>query len=277
MSKFSNTGLSLSAFTNLAETNQKVKSVINSKLTDEEKIKALTSFKRERKLIITFVLISSLIYAILLVFGCVNLLNNNTNFGIWYIFILNIIYIISVIFFAIFNKSKQTDWKKYATIVDYGWDGLSKIEIEKLMPSNNDDIAIKKYKNKSIIANICLVLALIIEFLILFLLKVSVYSPLTIIITIIIIIVWYMIIDNYEVEIHRLKSGYYKKDYSFKCSKCETLVSIKFEEIEKYESLPKNEKGIRIMKCPSCGNDVQIFNFDRALSDYKKFKNINNK
>ena len=72
-------------------------------------------------------------------------------------------------------------------------------------------------------------------------------------------------------NINRIKSGYYKGTFGHYCNKCKTEIKIKFEEIEQYESLPKNKDGYRIMICPNCGNEVIFYSFDTAQEDYKTY------
>ena len=115
------------------------------------------------------------------------------------------------------------------------------------------------------------IIAIALEFTILLSLDIAIYYPLTIIITIIITVVWYIFEDTCSVEIHRIKSGYYKKSFGFICDKSKHQVLIEFSNIEKYKDAPKNENGIRIIPCPNCNNSVPLFNFDITYNDYKKY------
>lgn len=151
---------------------------------------------------------------------------------------------------------------------------LSEMErqVQAVKKSNiKEELIIKKYKKKSLISGVIFLLALVIEFFIILRLKIAIYSPITIIITLIITGVWYVFEDTYQVEIHRIESGYYKKSFGFFCQKCKSEVKIDFEDLEKYNSLPRNKQGIRVINCHNCGNHVLLYNFDDALSDYKKY------
>lgn len=269
MNKQNNKGVSLNTFSNLAEINQRVKDLINSKLSNEEKIKALVSFEKVKKTIVIFISIMSAILILLFIISC---MNGMTNFWIYVICGYTLIYIISIIICVTLAKNRAHDWNKYSKIVEFGWDGLTEEERKTLSLNSRDNDAIKKYKNKDIFVSITLIIAYIIEFSILINRGVKIYSPISIIITFVITAIWYVLHDTYMVEIHRLKSGFYKKDFGFYCSNCKTEVKIRFDEIEKYDSLPKNKDNIRIMKCPKCGNDVPFYNFDNCLSDYRNYK-----
>lgn len=129
----------------------------------------------------------------------------------------------------------------------------------------------KKYRNKNIIYSLLLVLCIILTIYFCIKLNLNSHSWLVIGIIIIYVLVFYILIDNCDVEMHRIKSGYYEKDFGFHCQKCGTEVKINFEDLEKYESLPRNENGIRVMDCHNCGNPVPFYNFDNALKDYKNY------
>ena len=129
----------------------------------------------------------------------------------------------------------------------------------------------KKYRNKNIIYSLLLVLCIILTIYFCIKFNLNTHSWLVIGIIIIYVLVFYILIDNCDVEMHRIKSGYYEKSFGFFCQKCGSEVKINFAELEKYNSLPRNENGIRVMNCHNCGNPVPFYNFDNALEDYKKY------
>lgn len=125
--------------------------------------------------------------------------------------------------------------------------GLTTEQINQLSPNKLEEDLVKTYKKKELKCGLMFLLFLVIEFSIILKLEVPITSPITIVLTLVITIILYIKQDDYSVEIHRIESGYYKKDFGFICSKCKTELKIKFEDIEKYNNLPKNENGIRIM------------------------------
>ncbi len=129
----------------------------------------------------------------------------------------------------------------------------------------------KKYRNKNIIYSLMLVLCIILTIYFCIKFNLNTHGWLVIGIIFIYVIVFYILIDNCDVEMHRIKSGYYEKSFGFFCQKCGSEVKINFAELEKYNSLPRNEDGIRVMNCHNCGNPVPFYNFDNALEDYKKY------
>lgn len=142
------------------------------------------------------------------------------------------------------------------------------VNIKNLSESNQK--LYKKYRNKSIIYSLLLVLCIILTIYFCIKLNLNSHSFIVVGIIIIYVIVFYILIDNCDVEMHRIKTGYYGNSFGFFCQKCGSEVNINFEELEKYDSLPKNEDGIRVMNCQKCGNPVLLYNFDNALEDYKK-------
>ncbi len=135
----------------------------------------------------------------------------------------------------------------------------------------------KKYRNKNIIYYLMLFLCIVLTIYFCIKFNLDTHSWLVMGIIIIYVLVFYNLIANCEVEMHRIKSGYYEKSFGFFCEKCGSEVKINFSELEKYNSLPRNEDGIRVMNCQNCGNPIPFYNFDNALKDYKKFKSMNNK
>lgn len=129
----------------------------------------------------------------------------------------------------------------------------------------------RKYRNKNIIYSLLLVLCIALTIYFCIKLNLNSNSWLVIGIIIVYVLVFYILIDNCDAEMHRIKSGYYEKSLGFFCKKCGSEVKINFENLEKYNSLPRNEQGIRVMNCHNCGNPVPFYNFDNALKDYKKY------
>lgn len=129
----------------------------------------------------------------------------------------------------------------------------------------------KRYRNKNIIYSLLLVLCIVLTIYFCIKFDLNTHSWLVIGIIIIYVLIFYILIDNCDVEMHRIKSGYYEKSFGFFCQKCGSEVKINYAELEKYNSLPRNESGIRVMNCYNCGNPVPFYNFDNALEDYKKY------
>ncbi len=150
--------------------------------------------------------------------------------------------------------------------------GLTAEQINQLSPNKLEEDLVKSYKKKNLKCGLMFLLFLAIEFSIILKLGIPITSPITIILTLVITIIWYIKQDTYTVEIHRIESGYYKKDFGFICSKCKTEVKIKFEDIEKYNNLPRDENGIRVMNCPNCNTPVPFCDFDIILKEYQNYK-----
>lgn len=129
----------------------------------------------------------------------------------------------------------------------------------------------KKYRNQGIVYSLLFVLCIILTIYFCIKFNLNTHSWLVIGIIIIYVLVFYILINNCDAEMHRVKSGYYEKSVGFICPKCGSEVKINFAELEKYNSLPRNENGIRVMNCHNCGNSVPFYNFDNALEDYKKY------
>ena len=178
---------------------------------------------------------------------------------------------IGLISFGLFGRKLFQDFQNAYEKVDNGFDGLTQDVINILKPNNKEELLIKKYKKKSLISGLLFLLAIGFLFTIILALDIEVYSPITIILALIITGIWYFFENTYNVEIHRIKSGYYKQSYDFICEKRKTKVTIKFDELEKYNSLPKNKDGIRVMNCHNCGNPVPFYNYDLTLKEYKKY------
>lgn len=268
MDKFTKTVTSINTLNNLNEAKKQVSDVKKSNLTEEEKTKALKSHNKMIKLTVLIVVILTIIMAVLMIVG----FSISGKAGV----IISIIALIAMptilITYAIIAKKKLfSDWTSAYEKVDNGFDGLEKPEIDKLKPNYKEELIIKKYKKKSLVSGLIFLLTIAIEFAIIVSLDIAIYSYITIIITVIITVIWYIFENTYQVEIQRIKSGYYKKSFGFICEKCKSEVKINFEDLEKYSSLPRNEHGIRVMNCHKCGNPVPLYNFDTVLGSYKKY------
>ncbi len=269
MDKFNKIATTINATRGMHEMEQQVSDVKNSNLTEEEKNKALKAHKKMVKTVIWVVIGLVVAMGIFMTIG----FSISGEMGAIFGAISMVAMVIILIAFLIVIKKKKlfSDWQNAYEKVDNGFDGLSESEINQLKPQVNEEKLIKYYRKQSWKYGIIFLIAIAIEFTILLGIGVPIYSPITIIITIIITIVWYIKEDTCQVEIHRIKSGYYKKDFGYLCQNCKTEVKIKFEEIDKYNSLPRNESGIRVMNCPKCNNPVPFYNFDIKMQDYKKY------
>ena len=269
MDKFNKIATTINATKGMHEVEQQIRDVKNSNLTEEEKQKALKSHNKMVKTVVWVVVILTICMGIFMTIGFSISGEMGAIFGAISMVVMSAV----LITFLIITKKKKSfpDWMNAYEKVDLGFDGLSEEEVNKLKPQANEEKIIKYYKKQSWEYGIIFLIAIAIELSILLGIGIPVYSPITIIITIVITIVWYIKEDTCQVEIHRIKSGYYKKSFGFLCQKCKTEVKIKFEEIDKYNSLPKNESGIRVMSCPTCNNPVPFYNFDLKLKDYKKY------
>lgn len=269
MDKFNKVATTINATRGLHEMEQQIRDVKNSNLTEEEKNKALKSHNKMVKTVVWFIIGLVVAMGIFMTIGFSISGEMGAIFGAISMVAMTII----LIAFLIIVKKKKlfSDWQNAYEKVDNGFDGLSESEINQLKPQNNEEKVIKFYQKQSLKYGIIFLIALAIEFSILLGIGVPVYSPITIIITIVITIVWYIKQDTCQVEIHRIKSGYYKKDFGYLCQNCKSEVKIKFEEIDKYNSLPRNKDGIRVMQCPKCNNPVPFYNFDIKMQDYKTY------
>ena len=269
MGKFNKVATTINATRGVHEMEQQVRDVKNSSLTEEEKNKALKSHNKMVKTVVWFVIALVIVMGIFMTIGFSISGEMGAIFGVISMVAMTII----LIAFLIIVKKKKlfSDWQNAYEKVDNGFDGLSESEINQLKPQVNEEKVIKYYRKQSLKFGIIFLIAIVIEFAILLGIGVPVYSPITIIITIVITIVWYIKEDTCQVEIHRIKSGYYKKDFGYLCQNCKAEVKIKFEEIDKYNSLPRNKSSIRVMSCPKCNNPVPFYNFDIKMQDYKKY------
>lgn len=270
MNKFTKTANTINAVHGLSEIERQVQFVKNSNLTEEEKNKALKSHNKMIKTTILIVIILTIIMLIIYI-AAESFMSSETKVIVMEISAFG--WVIILITYAIIAKTKKMfpDWMNAYDKVNNGFDGLEEQEINKLKPTDKEKLIIKKYKKKSVVSALIFLLSLVIEFSIILSLEIAIYSFITIIITLIITGVWYIFEDTYQVEIHKIESGYYKKSFEFICPKCKVELKIKFEDLEKYNFLPKNEQGKRVMNCHNCGNPVPLYDFDNVLEDYKKY------
>lgn len=269
MSKFHKITTTINALHGLSEMESQVQSVKKSNLTEEEKNKALKSHNKMIKITVIIVVILTIIMAVSMTVG----FSISAEVGVTISEIVLIAMPTILITYVIIAKKRKLfpDWTNAYEKVDNGFAGLEEQEINRLKPNYKEELLIKKYKKKSLVGGLIFLLALVIEFSIILALEISIYSSLTIILTFVITGICCFFEDTYSAEIHRIKSGYYKQSYGFICEKCKTKVAIKFDELEKYNSLPRNKDGIRVMNCHNCGNPVPFYNYDLALKDYKKY------
>lgn len=199
-------------------------------------------------------------------------------------FIIPIVLLLLHVFIG--RKTYAKNWSLYSQWYE------QEIEPYRFHPNFNEILAIKQYydvtiniknlseakqklykkcRNKNIVYSLLLVLCIVLTIYFVIKFNLNPHSWLIIGIIIVYVLVFYILIDNCDVEMHRIKSGYYEKSFGFLCQKCKSEVKINFEDLEKYNSLPRNEQGIRVMNCHNCGNPVPFYNFDNALEDYKKY------
>lgn len=268
MNKLNKISTSINATRGLAEIEQQVNDIKNSNLTEIEKQKALKSHKQMIKTTLIVTILTCLVATILCGIIC-NVVEGNLK--IILCLIIAELATIGLISFGLFGRKLFQDFQNAYEKVDNGFDGLTQDVINILKPNNKEELLIKKYKKKMLFCGLLFLLAFGLLFIIISILDIEIYSPITIILALIITGIWYFFDDTYNVEIHRIKSGYYKQSYGFICEKCKTKVTIKFDELEKYNSLPKNKNGIRVMNCHNCGNPVPFYNYDLTLKEYKKY------
>ncbi len=247
--------------------NKQIEAIKNSNLSDEEKEKALNCLK---KMFITTVIVVILM-AILITIAILIGISRGGNAGAMIMVTSLVVMIVALIGYALIARKIFKDFAMYYDKVDNGFDGLDEQEINRLKPNTKEEALIKKYKAKSVLYTFLLVLALGLTFSIIMKLELSLNSPITYIITIIIIIVWFVYEDTCRVEIHRIKSGRYKRDFGFRCKKCKTTLLIQYSDIEKYLDAPTNEYGIRVTPCQNCNNLITLYNLDEAYDDYKNY------
>lgn len=245
------------------------KLVNNSKITQEEKERAFKARNKMLKFTIIFVI------SVFVIAGIITAIGFSISSEVGFITVaISMLLTIVVLVACLLNKNKIkafSDWTNTLSKVEQGFDGLSDQEINRLKHNDKEQNIIKKYKKKIAVCVIIFLVALALEFVILLNLGLSVYSLVTIIITFVIVGIFYVKIDSYDVEIHRIQTGYYKKSFGYLCQKCKSEVRMNFEDIEKLDSLPRNEQGIRVVNCHNCGNPVPFYNADNTLKDYKKY------
>ncbi len=258
---------SKSAARNVKKIKNKIEAIKNSDLSAEEKQKALKSFK---KMVVTTTIVG-VVVALLLAAAVLIGLAIGGDKGVIFLTVSMVVAIGLLIGYALLAKAMLfKDFQMYYDIVDNGFDGLDEQEIKKLKPNSREKALIKKYKAKSILSVFVLLLVLGIEFYIIMKLELPLDSPILYIITIIIIFIWVGYEDKCRAEIHRIKSGRYKRNFGFRCKNCKATMLIEFSEIEKYMDAPTNEYGIRVAPCHNCNNLIPLYDLEVYYDDYKK-------
>ncbi len=247
---------------------KQIEKIENSNLSAKEKEKALRSLK---KMLITTT-IAVVAVSLFLVIAVLIFISIGGNTGVIFLVISMTVAIALLIGYALIaRKMLFKDFLMYYNKVDNGFDGLNEQEINRLKPNNKEKALIKKYKAKSVLYTFMLLLVLGIEFFIILKLELPLDSPIIYIITIIIIFIWFGYEDKCRVEIHRIKSGRYKRNFGFRCKNCKTTMLIEFSEIEKYIDAPTNEYGIKVIPCQNCNHLIPLYNLDVFYDDYKKY------
>ncbi len=246
---------------------EKIEKIKKSNLSAEEKEKA---FKSLKKLIITTTIVVVAV-ALLMVIPVVMGILIGGNTGVIILVGALVAAIVLLIGYAFLAKNIFKDFVFYYDKVDNGFDGLDEQEINRLKPNQNEEALIKKYKAKSLLYIFILLLALGIEFYIVMKLELPLNSPILYIVTLVIFIIWFFFEDTCRVEIHRIKSGRYKRSFGFQCKQCKTVLSIPFSEMEKYMDAPTNEYGIRVTPCQNCSHLIPLYGLEVHYTDYKKY------
>lgn len=268
MGKLSRGAMVLNTALNLQEMERQVAAVENSKLPEEEKIKALKAHKR--MVITAFAIVIGTLLLVGVACGIICKLVEG-QIRIILCLVTVITGIIVLIVFAICLRKLFPDWTKTYEKVDYGFDGLTEDVVDRLKPVDDEKNVIKYWHRQSakwailFLIELAIVITLIVKFEIL-------RTPYITIAFIIITGFWYIKEDECQVEIRRIKSGYYKTGFGFICQKCKKEVFIKFSEAEMYESLPRDKSNIRIMHCLYCDNEIPLYHFDSEVKHYKEHR-----
>lgn len=263
MLKIDKVAMSVSTAQNLQEIERQVAAVENSKLPEEEKNKALKAHKR--MVITAFAIVIGVFLLVGAACGIICKLVES-EIRILLCLVAVVIGIICLIVFAIYIRKLFPDWTSAYEKVDMGFDGLEEEVVNRLKPADDETNVIKYWRRQS--AKWAILYLLELGFTIFLIVKFR--SIFTIIILVVITIIWYIKEDECQAEIHRIKSGYYKKGFGYICRKCKREVIINFSEAERYEALPRDKSNIRMMYCPYCTNVVELYNFDLNVKAYKK-------
>ncbi len=274
MSKLDKIVNGIRATQGLYELKQQAKSIKDSNLSDSEKQKALEAQNKMVKCVFLVV-----VGVLLLVgFACA-VVSSMLEEELRIIVCLGIVVIgaIGLILFALNKRKIFGDWYASYDKVDNGWDKLSSEEVDKLKPNNDDQKVIKYWKRKRCI--FVLLFFTVIAIVIWIACTLNIHNKSIILIAAITIptIFWYIKDDECNAEIHRLESGYYKKNIPVTCLHCKQEANIKFEELEEYDSLPRDKHGIRLTNCYNCGKDLPLYHFELYLEDYKRYIELLNK
>ena len=204
MNKLNKISTSINATRGLAEIEQQVNDIKNSNLTEIEKQKALKSHKQMIKTTLIVTILTCLVATILCGIIC-NVVEGNLK--IILCLIIAGLATIGLISFGLFGRKLFQDFQNAYEKVDNGFDGLTQDVINILKPNNKEELLIKKYKKKMLFGGLLFLLAFGLLFIIISILDIEIYSPITIILALIITGIWYFFDDTYNVEIHRIKSG----------------------------------------------------------------------
>lgn len=183
MNKLNKISTSINATRGLAEIEQQVNDIKNSNLTEIEKQKALKSHKQMIKTTLIVTILTCLVATILCGIIC-NVVEGNLK--IILCLIIAGLATIGLISFGLFGRKLFQDFQNAYEKVDNGFDGLTQDVINILKPNNKEELLIKKYKKKMLFGGLLFLLAFGLLFIIISILDIEIYSPITIILALII-------------------------------------------------------------------------------------------
>lgn len=192
----------------LKEALSKKEQVKSSKLNKADKEKALVAYDEMRTTTVMLSLFVFILTIFIIVYGVFNLKDLSTMI----IFLGSIsVPIIGLVIYLLLKPLLFPNWYNQYRLVECGFDGLTKKEIDKLKPTIEELKEIKKYNIKNVVAAIIFIIVLIAELLIFNSIKVDIYTPLPVLIVLLTSCVWYIYYTFIQTEVCRLESGYYKK------------------------------------------------------------------
>ena len=183
MNKLNKISTSINATRGLAEIEQQVNDIKNSNLTEIEKQKALKSHKQMIKTTLIVTILTCLVATILCGIIC-NVVEGNLK--IILCLIIAGLATIGLISFGLFGRKLFQDFQNAYEKVDNWFDGLTQDVINILKPNNKEELLIKKYKKKMLFCGLLFLLAFGLLFIIISILDIEIYSPITIILALII-------------------------------------------------------------------------------------------
>jgi len=268
MNNINNIILLTSAANKYKSIKEQIKAVMESNLTQKEKESALNSHNKFIKTTFIYIIVLTLIFGI--TFGYTFYINN-----LLISIILMIIYLILILLYIPISKLIFKDWYHYLSLVSLGFDGKTEEEIDKLKPDSIDLKMIKSYEIKLIFINI-LTLVCIASLIYICVIsnKFNILSPIFIILTIIVVVIYIMEEDDCKVEIKRLNDGFYKTNVAYLCNTCRSRVEVSYNDLKNSEL----KNGKRIVKCKECMEDVYISNdelitYEKYLKKREKYEN----